>query len=133
MAKTRGRPRRGQLVDMTIQPTQPDCFEPPPPEDCEEIPYFIHADAGHLVGVRQVFRRGTSVVVYFAVWQSILVGGQWREVCRIDSAHGNVHRHDFTVGRDGKNVDSRVILEEITAQHAEEILDRWIKTAEEFF
>jgi hypothetical protein len=128
LTKRPGRPKRGRLADMTIYPATPDaCFVPPPSEACDEFQYSFDLAVGHRYGVRQVFRRGTTVVVYMAVWQATRVDGVWRQVTRLDSSHGYIHRHYFTAAGDEK-VER---IEDIVAIHADDVLDRWVSRAED--
>jgi len=127
--KTPGRPRKSRLADMAVYPDTPECFTPPSLEECDEISYPLDLGAGLGAGVRQVFRRDTSVLVYFAIWQSVQVNGRWSSVARIDTSHSNVHHHQFTATGDEKIE----ILERYTELHAEEVIDRWISRAEDIF
>lgn len=125
MGKKRGRPKKGELVDMGVYPAG-DCYEPPPFEDCEEFSDSFDLAVGHRLGVRQVYIRGTSQLVYFAIWQSVDLDGKWHSVARIDCSEGTVHRHQFT--RAGEN--RRTVLEVIPADHGQEVVDRWYSPAE---
>lgn len=127
MGPKRGRPRRGELADMTIHPHDEDCHEPSSDQDTEKIPYTLQLAEGHKVGVVQTFRAGTTELVSFSVWQDVYLEEAWRHVVRIDSWHGNVHRHDFT--SDGNN--RRTILEVIPTDHPERVLERWRNWAED--
>src|SRR5574342_591218 len=100
MSKRPGRPRRGELADLGIYPGD-DCYDPPPKTDCDVIPMSIDLDDGHRLGITRYYRRGTSVLTYFGVHQSVLVDETWFPVARIDCSHGMVHRHQFT--RNGSN------------------------------
>jgi hypothetical protein len=126
MAKRPGRPRKGKLADMGVYPPDEECYEPPPYEDCEEFQTTIDLAPGHRLGTRQVYRAGTAELVYFAIWQSVLVDGRWQSVARIDCSHSTVHRHQFT--RDGGN--HRTDLERIPVDHGVDVVDRWYGPAE---
>ncbi|MBX7265838.1 hypothetical protein KIF24_07205 [Micromonospora sp. Llam7] len=127
MAKSKGRPQKGRLADMTIRPAGDDCYEPPPDEDCEEFPTVIDLAPNVRMGVRTTYLRGTSRMVYFAIWQAIKVDGKWENVARVDCHHGTIHRHDFT--RQGDN--HVVVLDVIpVAGGASEVLDSWCTQVE---
>jgi hypothetical protein len=118
-------PRRGnygrRLADLTIYPPAELCYEPPPHEECEEFPNSYDLALGHRLGSRQIYLRGSSDLVYFSVWQSTKVDGQWVAVARIDCSHGTVHRHQFAA--DGGN---RVtVLATIPNDHSFEFIDHW--------
>lgn len=78
------------------------------------------------MGFRQVYRKGTGEMVYFAIWQAIRHDDEWHPVARIDCSHATVHRHQFT--RSGDN--HRVVLAEIPMDHGQELVDRWYEPAE---
>ncbi|MEU1585689.1 hypothetical protein [Micromonospora sp. NPDC005710] len=86
---------------MTIQPAEDECYEPPPDEECDEFSSTLDLAANVRMGTRQMYMRGTSELVYFAVWQSHKIDGRWEKVVRVDCHHGTVHRHDFA--RSGDN------------------------------
>lgn len=126
MSKPKGRPRKGTLSDMTIYPSDGDCYEPPQGEDTDVIPYRLQLPEAHRAGVVQTFRKGTTAMVRFCVWQEVYVDGAWQKILRIDSWHGTVHRHDFT--RSGNN--TRTDLEAIPTDHPEKVIERWCSRAE---
>jgi hypothetical protein len=55
----------------------------------------------------------------------MLVDGAWVDVARIDTADGEVHRHQFTA--DGGNY--RTVYEVVPAGHGEDVIDRWFDRA----
>jgi hypothetical protein len=122
MGRSRGRSDVHRLADMAIYPRD-DCYEPPPRGQIECLPASIDLDEGHRLGMTRYYRRGTSVLVYFGINQSVRLdeGDGWRDVARIDCSHQQVHRHQFT--RSGLNQTE--VLEAITSQHGEEIINRW--------
>lgn len=126
-SKEKGRPKRGQLVDMGIYPSD-NCYEPPLPGDYEVIDTPIELDEGHRLYVTPRYRRGTAVVVMFGIQQSILedLGGVWRPVARIDTWHSEVHRHQFTQ----KGGNEVITLEPIPAERGEQVISRWFPQAE---
>lgn len=127
MSKRRKSPRSNRRRNVPAnKPPRRGYVTPPMPDD-EEFQYNLDLAAGNRLGVRQVFRRGTTDLVEMCVWQSIRVDGKWEEVSRIDCAHGHVHRHYFT-----RTGDSKIVpLEDLTQLHAKEALDRWVSRAED--
>ncbi|MDQ7903317.1 hypothetical protein RB614_02125 [Phytohabitans sp. ZYX-F-186] len=112
---------------MTIYPlADDDCYQPPPDHECEEFQHHIDLAPGHRMGFRQVYRRGTSQMVYFAIWQAVRQDEEWHPVARIDCSHGTVHRHQFT--QLGEN--HRIVLVEIPVERGREVVDRWYEPAE---
>lgn len=126
MGKTKGRPQRGKLVSMAIVPPPDEPYEPPPPDECEEFTERILLMRGCRLSIRRVFRIGQNTVVEFGVNQVVRIDGDWVDVARIDTAHGTVHRHDFT--KDGGN--HITTLEVIPSRGGEDVVDRWCVTAE---
>lgn len=41
MGKRPGKPKVGELADMTIRPPEPEPYELPPPDECEEIEGWV--------------------------------------------------------------------------------------------
>ncbi|WP_157756632.1 hypothetical protein [Plantactinospora sp. KBS50] len=127
MTKSKGRPKKGRLADMTSQPPGENCYEPPPDDECEEFAATIDLAPNVRMGTRLVYLRGTSQLVYFAVWQAIKLDGRWERVARVDCHHGTIHRHDFT--RSGRN-QVTVLAAIPVASGSSELLDRWCTQVE---
>lgn len=127
MGRTRGRPKRGSLVDMGIYPND-ECYQPPPAGDCESVPLpAIDLDEGHRIGFTRYYRKGTAVLIYFGINQSVRVGetDDWSDVARIDCSHGTVHRHQFTQS----GLNRQEVLEDLTVQRGEQTINRWYERA----
>lgn len=128
MTKSKGRPKKRRLADMSASPPpdRPDRYERPPLEDCEEYKQTFDLAVGHKMGLRQRFLRGRNELVDFAVWQKTFDGGAWHDVVRIDCAHGEVHVHRYT--RAGE--EHRQVLEVIPPDGGPPVIDRWFTRAE---
>jgi len=66
-------------------------------------------------------------VVDFAIMQQVLVEDEWTEVTRIDTKHGEVHRHNFTC--DG--AEDRIVIEKIPTAcgNSWDFVDSWFQKA----
>lgn len=127
MGPRKGRPHKGELVDMTVYPDEARCQEPSFRHPVETFEAEIFLAAGHKAGVVDHYRAGTTQMVAFAVWQSIAADGEgWDPVFRIDSWHGTVHRHDYT--KSGSN--HITILADIPIDHPEKVIAVWRGHAE---
>src|SRR5215468_7692552 len=91
-AKSRSRIER-RLADMAV-PTP--VAEPwlPDPDECEDHPPYTF-DLGPDARVIVRLRTHVTRLVEFALIQQVRYDGQWREVVKIDTAHGEVHAHWF--------------------------------------
>lgn len=121
------KPKPRRLVDMStpVDPP-PQRYHEPPPEECEEFLEPIRPARGHLLTVKRVFRTGQNVIVYFSVNQSFKVGRSYVDIGRIDSEHGEVHRHQFFEA----GGQERTVLEVIHPVGGEERVDQWADRAE---
>lgn len=128
MTKRPGRPRRGALADLTIYPPAPTCIEPDGLRACQKIERKYTVALGQMMGVSRHYRYEKSVIVAFAAWQSVRVDGIWREVARIDSWHGVIHRHQFTVV--GGNEITPLASIPANENHALAVIERWCTDAE---
>jgi hypothetical protein len=92
----------------------PDEYVPPPEEECvlDEHPIDLYADGEtgerHVLYRRALWYRGK--VVDFCLEQRVRVNQESFPVCRIDTRHGTVHRHDFTQGEDGNARRTLVVI-----------------------
>lgn len=130
MGPTKGRPKKGDLVDMTI-PSQAEApaYELPDPDECVEVRDIYVLDAGHEVKVRYDLWRG-RLIVEFAIVQQVRHNGRWVEVARIDSCqHGTVHKHQLRKSRPNDRVGQRIDLETIPAQNGWTMVDGWYDKA----
>lgn len=125
MGKTKGRPQRGKLVSMAVVPPPDEPYMPPPDDECEEFTERILLMRGNRLSIRRRFRTGQNTVVEFGVNQVVRVDGGWVDVARIDSAHGEIHRHQFTASG-GNRITT---LERIPQRDGEELVDRWCAIA----
>ncbi|MDG6102342.1 hypothetical protein Daura_43555 [Dactylosporangium aurantiacum] len=126
MGKTKGRPRKNDLVDMSIIPEQ-RTYSPPPPEACEETTVPIRLpEPGHELRVRCAMYRGQ--VVDFAIIQIARVDGDWVNVAKIDCDRGVVHRHQYERDTGVDLWDHRPLCE-IPPDHGWEVVDRWYDEA----
>jgi hypothetical protein len=123
MTKAKGRPPKSRLADMSTPPTEPARFTPPPRDEL----YEYHADFGD--GVRMHHEQGLyrDRLVEFSVCLSVQTPDGWKQVCRIDTAHGEVHMHEFRLN--GPEV--RTVFEVIPFDRGEEVIDRWFTRAAE--
>jgi hypothetical protein len=121
MARWKGRPQRHRLADMTIRPPKPVRHEAPPHDEEFDRPEEPTRD----VVIHRVRRYHRGHLVDFAVTLDRKVDGEWRQIARIDSAHGNVHEHRFfPSGRKEKTV-----FEWIELRRRERTLERWYDRA----
>lgn len=127
MTKAKGRPQKSRLADMAIVPVDPRYY-PPPDDECEEHSEPIVLADGHKIVIRRQYPIGRSTVVRFGVNQSIrLARRDWQWVSRIDSDHGEIHRHDYTAA----GGHERTVLQVIPATRGEELVDWWCEHAAE--
>lgn len=103
----------------------PRPYTPPPAVACEVLdPYPVALDTrlcDRYVCVQWIYR---GKVVFFSVQQEhrIDAGSQWFPVTRIDTKHGEVHRHHF--GASGAELD-RVTLE-VIPDRGWDCVDKWL-------
>lgn len=125
MGRSRGRPKKGQLADMTIKPPPDPVFGLPPPEELEEVESRnTLGSTNHEIQVRYLKWLPSEMIVEFAIMQYTWADGEWQQVARIDSCHpGVVHAHQL---RRGDNDDQGHIrdLGQVSADGWEEV-DRW--------
>lgn len=94
MGKTPGRPKRGQLADMTSQPPPDPGYLLPNPDDCEDHTWPVGLAPYNELRARYMLWR-ERLIVDFAITQITLAEDGWRDVARVDCAHGVIHRHQF--------------------------------------
>jgi hypothetical protein len=133
MGKARSRSRSERQTGAGHQPTEPSWL--PDPDDCEDYGYTFDLGGAARVIVR--LRTYNTKIIEFAMTQQTRTAADaWREVIRIDSAHGEVHAHRFN--RSGEQF-LRSVLRPITAiadveegyQEAEAIIfDGWQENLE---
>jgi hypothetical protein len=84
--------RNARLPDMCVNPTPsplPSELCPPGEDHSEED--WIHLDERNRVFARRRTWRGK--LIEFALVQQTFVGGEWHDVIRADTCHGEVHLH----------------------------------------
>jgi hypothetical protein len=123
VAKKPGRPRKGELADLTIQPPQPPAYELPPPEECEEIEGSVGLDDEDELRIRFVLWKD-RYMVEFAIVQLTRINGHWTQVARIDTCHAHVHRHQLRRDSPGDVLGTVYPLEAIPAVGGWEVVDR---------
>lgn len=129
MGKSVGRPKRGQLADMTIPPPHdPPGYELPDPDECEEIVGPEVLAYGHELRTRFVMWK-ERLIVEFAIIQIVRHNGHWVEVSRIDTCHNAIHQHYLGKKRPADTVGQREILEEIPTENPWAVVDRWYDLA----
>ncbi len=123
MSRAKGRDKRGRLPDLSIRPTEPERYAPPPVDE----EYAYHQDFGG--GVRMHLRQGLCQgrLVEFAITLDLLAEQCWLKVCRIDSAHGEIHIHQYFAAA-GVAEDRRV-LQVVAQANGVSVIDRWFDRA----
>lgn len=124
MGKSRGRPKKGELADMTIPPDPEPEYHLPPPEECEEY------EGGEILSINHELRTCMSLwlgryMVKFSVMQYYRPGGSWEQVARIDTCHKMVHRHQL---QRGSSDNHGVVVQDYAAIPANggwEVVDNW--------
>lgn len=129
MGKTPGRPKVGDLADMTIVPEpESPTYELPDPEECEEYPDKVVLSAGHELYVRFLLWKD-RLIVEFAIGQIVRHNGRWVEVARIDTCHASVHKHQLRKDRPDDTVGQREELEAVPIVNGWTTVDRWYDRA----
>ena len=128
MGRKPGRPKRGQLADMTIPPNDAPGYELPDPSECEDFDDRIVLEAGHELQVRFRLWKG-RLVVEFAIMQYVRHNGQWIEAARIDTCHGSVHVHQMHKSRLTDRQGQRRELQAIPPHNGWTVVDQWYDRA----
>lgn len=128
VTKTPGRPKRGDLADMTILPSQPAGYELPDPDECEEYKNSIVLEAGHELLVRLLLWKD-RLIVEFAIMQVVRHNGLWVEVARIDTCEGSVYKHQLRKTRPDDQVGQREEVERVPTVNPWTVIDRWYEDA----
>ncbi len=128
MGKTPGRPKRGQLVDMSTIPDADPFYEPPARDECEECEYPWTLAADHQLRCRWWLWQ-EAYKVDFAIVQVTRAGGKWCQVARIDCDHGVVHRHRLRRQNPDDTVGVRDELMPIPYQRGWETVDKYYDDA----
>lgn len=127
MGRKRGKPRKGELADMTIRPPAEPVFGLPPPEELEEVESRNEID-GDEIQVRYVKWMPSEIIVEFAIMHFTWCDGKWQQVARVDSCHpGIVHIHQLKRGSSDEQGAVR-ILGHVSAEGYEEV-DSWYDKA----
>lgn len=117
------RGRRGRILRRLgkMGLAKPQIYKPPPIEACYEGTHTIYPageNGPNLLAVRYVVYKG--MVVDFSINQAATdADGIRRDVARVDTKHGTVHRHQFRRG----GPEERVIIIEIPVR-GWEIVDK---------
>lgn len=130
MAKTKGRQSDSRLADMSIPaPREEMGYSLPDPEEREDIDVrVVLAPGGHELYVHYGLWR-ERMIVEFAIMQIVRHNGQWAEVARIDTCHGNVHHHQLGKSRPNDSVGLRTLLEDLPHNNPWTVVDRWYERA----
>ena len=128
MSKQAGGSKKQRLADMTCVPPDDPPYELPPPEECDESVGPVVLARNHELRARYLLWKETYLVE-FAIVQIVRVGGEWREVARIDTEHGTVHKHQLKRSAPEDTVGIREQLASIPAVGGWEVVDRWYDEA----
>jgi len=128
MGKTRGRPKKGQLVDKTILPPDDPAYELPPPEECEDVTWPHVLSPRDELRARMNLWQGTRMVEFAITQIRRDADGTWQEVARVDTCHGVVHKHQLWRGS-SDTVGQRTELERIPPERGWETVDKWYDLA----
>jgi len=113
------------VADLTIYPPPEPPFDPPPPEECEEWPGIpVVLAAGHEIRSRLVLWQQWQVVE-FAAMQMAWMSGSWVQICRIDTEHNMVHRHQLRQDKPDDDVGMVTDLEFISQAGGTDLIGRW--------
>ncbi len=123
MGKSRGRPKRGALADMTIHPQREPQYEEPPLDQCELVEGGIVLQLHHELRWN-FYLLDDGKMVRFAIMQVAWRDSQWVQIGRIDTVHGTVHRHDLHRSRPNDEQGTKVVLATIPATNGWEVVDR---------
>lgn len=124
MGPRTGRPRRGQLADLTIYPQPSPVYERPPEKDCEVYPGEFVLRRGHEVRT-EYWLLDDTYMVFFAVVQIAYRDDGWQEVARIDTCHATVHKHQLHRSAPADSVGTRTELCEIPANGGWSVIETW--------
>lgn len=123
MGRNRGRPKRGQLADLTIYPQREPEYEPPPLDQCKRYDDHVVLRLHH--ELKWNFFIYKRAMVKFAVMQVCWREGQWREVARIDTCHALIHKHQLHSHSPGDTQGTITPLAEIPSKGGWEVIDKW--------
>lgn len=129
MGPRKGRPREGELPDMSIVSPSPPAYVLPDPDECEDVEDRVILDSGHELAVRFNLWK-ERLIVEFPIVQIVRHDGRWVEVHRIDTCnHGSVHRHQLHKRKPNDHMGKRTDLERIPAQNGWNVVDAWYDQA----
>lgn len=118
MTKAKGRARieRG-IADMS-ESTEVVSYEPPLLEECRVRDQPI--DLGADVRLHDHTREHQGLIVYFSLQLSVIRAADWFVVARIDTCHGEVHKHQFY--RDGRD-ETRTLVRTVPVDNGAATVD----------
>lgn len=109
VTKAKGRPQRESgLADMSVIPAQDDVRWFPDPNEVESWPVTMPLEGLGRINGRQGLHVESGRLIEFAMTAEIESGAVWYQVARVDTCHGEVHRHLFS--HDGHELDRKVLF-----------------------
>ncbi len=121
MGHNQGHSKR-HLADMNIPPAEPEdspAWEPPPDDQCTEYTSKWNLGGPGQLLIMRLQLDERDRVVEFAVMQMTRYGESYREVARVDTAHGTVHVHQLYGNQDDQ--DGQVIRDLYKIESQEDV------------